>query len=293
MRSLREQEEKVQQEAEQREREEKERREREEGERARRESEEEARRKEEGKRGKEKEKRTREEEKTLADSEAEEAAQGRKAARAKERTGEHAARGGQEAAGAAAQSARRAWAKRKPGNFAKQLALLLLVLLVVSIAVVPFVPLESAPYEKAAQAWLGEPVKIGAFNLTLLPVPRLKFEKVVIGKEPQIRVATIRATPQIGSVLAEKKTFKRLELENVAFPRQYLSVLLLGRGKGESRGVERVTAKGLKLDIPGLNLPALELDASFSPGGALKSVTFVDAERKLSVKLQPRGGKAA
>src|SRR6266568_4652108 len=293
MRSLREQEEKVQ-EAEQREREEKERREREEGEeRARRESEEEARRKEEEKRGDEKEKRTREEEKTLADSEAEEAAQGRKAARAKERTGEYAARGRQEAVDAAAQSARRAWAKRKPGNFVRQLALLLLVLLVVSIAVVPFVPLEPGPYEKAAQAWLGEPVKIGAFNLALLPMPRLKFEKVVIGKEPQIRVATIRATPQIGSVLAEKKTFKRLELENVAFPRRYLSVLLLGRGKGESRGVERVTAKGLKLDIPGLNLPALELDASFSPDGALKSVTFVDAERKLSVKLQPRGGKAA
>ena len=299
MRSLREQEEKVQQESEQREREERERREREEGERregeerARRESEEEARRKEEGKRDEEKEKRTREEEKTLADSEAEEAAQGRKVARAKERSGEQAARGRQEATGAAAQSARRAWTKRKPGNFVRQLAVMLLVLLVVSIAVVPFVPLESAPYEKAAQAWLGEPVKIGTFTLTLLPMPRLKFEKVVIGKEPQIRVATIRATPEIGSVLAERKAFKRLELENVAFPRRYLSALLLGRGKGESLGVERLTAKGLKLDIPGLNLPALELDASFSPNGALKSVTFVDAERKLSVKLQPQGGKAA
>src|SRR5712691_8340469 len=295
MRSLREQEEKVQQEAEQRERGERQRKEQEE-ERARRESEEEARRKEEGKRDEEKEKRTREEEKTLADSEAEEAAQVRKAARAKDRSGEHAARGKQEAArdsGAAAQSARKAWAKRKPGNFVRQLALLLLVLLVVSIAVVPFVPLEPGPYEKAAQAWLGEPVKIGAFNLALLPVPRLKFEKVVIGKEHPMRLPTIRATPQIGSVLAEKKTFKRLELENVAFPRQYLSVLLLGRGKGESLGVERLTAKGLKLDIPGLNLPALELDASFSPDGALKSVTFVDAERKLSVKLQPQGGKAA
>src|SRR6266571_302471 len=291
MRSLREQEEKTQREDEQREREEREREEQEE--RARRESEEETRRKEEEKRDEEKEKRTREEEKTLADSEAEEAAQGRKVARAKERTGEYAARGRQGAVDAAAQSARRAWAKRKPGNFVRQLAVMLLVLLVVSIAVVPFVPLAPGPYEKAAQAWLGEPVKIGAFNLALLPVPRLKFEKVVIGKEPQIRVATIRATPQIGSVLAEKKTFKRLELENVAFPRQYLSVLLLGRGKGESLGVERLTAKGLKLDIPGLNLPALEIDASFSPDGALKSVTFVDAERKLSVKLQPRGGKAA
>jgi len=294
MRSLREQEEKTQREDEQREREEREREEQEE--RARRESEEETRRKEEEKRDEEKEKRTREEEKTRADSEPKEAAEVRKAARAKERSGEQATRRKEEAprdSGAAAQSARRAWAKRKPGNFARQLAVMLLVLLAVSIAVIPFVPLESGPYEKAAQAWLGEPVKIGTFNLTLLPVPRLKFEKVVIGKEPQVRVAVIRATPQIGSMLAEKKALKRLELENVTFPREYLSALLRGKGKGESLGLDHIAAKGVKLDIPELNLPALELDASFSPDGALKSVTLASAERKLSVKLQPQGGKAA
>src|SRR2546428_5253180 len=291
MRSLREQEEKVQREAEQREREERERREEEE--RARRESEEETRRKEEGKRNKEKEKRIREEEKKRADSEAEEeeAAQVRKAARAKEQ----AARGRQEAprdSGAAARSARRAWAKRKPGSFVRQLAVMSLVLLVVLIAVVPYVPLEPGRYERAAQTWLGEPVEIGTFTLTLLPTPQLKFAKVVIGKEPQIRVATIRATPPIGSMLAGKKTLRRLELENVTFPREYLSALLRGKGRGESLGIEHLTAKGLKLDIPELNLPALELDASFSSDGALKSVTLADAERKLSVKLQPQGGKA-
>ncbi len=290
MRSLHEQEEKVQRETEQREREEREREEQEE--RTRRESEEEARRKEEEKRDEEKEKRIREEEKKRAESEAEEAAQVRKAARAKEQ----AARGKQEAprdSGAAARSARKVWAKRKPGNFVKQLAVVLLVLLVVSVAVVPFVPLEPGRYEKAAQAWLGEPVEIGTFTLTLLPIPQLKFGKVVIGKKPQIRVATIRATPQIGSMLAGKKALRRLELENVTFPREYLSALLRGKGRGESLGIEHLTAKGLKLDIPELNLPALELDASFSSDGALKSVTLADAERKLSVKLQPQGGKAA
>jgi len=304
MRSLREEEEKAQKEAERGEREEKERSEREE--RARRESEEEARRKDEEKRDEgrkdeekrdeEKENRTREEEKMRAESEAKEAAQLRKAARAKERAGEQAARGKQEparASGAAAQSARKAWAKRKPGNFVRQLAVMLLVILAISVAVIPFVPLESGPYEKAAQAWLGEPVKIGTLNLTLLPMPQLKFQKVVIGKEPQMRVATIRATPKIGSVLADKKAFKRLELENVIFPREYLPALLLGKGKGESLGVEHLTAKGLKIDIPELNLPPLELEATFSPDGALKSVTLANAERTLSVKLQPQGGRAA
>lgn len=293
MRSLREQEDKTQREAEQREREEREREEQEE--RARRESEEEARRKEEEKRGAEKEKRAREEEKARADSEAKEVAETRKAARAKER-GEQATRRKEEAprdSGAAAQLARKAWAKRKPGNFVRQLVVMLLVLLVVSVAAVPFVPLESGPYEKAAQAWLGEPVKIGTFTLTLLPVPRLKFEKVVIGEEHPMRVATIKAIPRVGSVLAEKKTFKSLELENVTFPREYLSVLLRSRGKGESLGVEHLAAKGLRLDIPELNLPAFELDASFSPDGALKSATLASAEPKLSVKLQPQGGKAA
>jgi hypothetical protein len=291
MRSLREQEGKAQQEAEQRERAERERREQEE--RARRESEEEARRKEEEKRAKEEQKRAREEEKAQADAEAREATQSRRAARAREREDEESARSRQEAARDSGTAGRRIRARRKPGSFVRQLAVMLLVLLAVSIAVIPFVPLESGPYEKAAQAWLGEPVKIGTFKLTLLPVPRLKFEKVVIGKEPQMRVATIRATPEIGSVLAEKKTLKRLELENVTFPREYLSALLRGKGKGESLGVEHLSAKGLKLDIPELNLPVLELDASFAADGTLKSVTLAGAERGLSVKLQPQGGRAA
>jgi autotransporter translocation and assembly factor TamB len=94
-------------------------------------------------------------------------------------------------------------------------------------------------------------------------------------------------------VLAEKKTLKRLELENVTFPREYLSALLRGKGKGESLGVEHLSAKGLKLDIPELNLPVLELDASFAADGTLKSVTLAGAERGLSVKLQPQGGRAA
>jgi hypothetical protein len=94
-------------------------------------------------------------------------------------------------------------------------------------------------------------------------------------------------------MLADKKALRRLELENVTFPMEYLPALLLGKGKGESLGVEHLTAKGLKLDIPELNLPLLELEASFSPEGTLKSVTLADAEHKLSVKLQPQGGRAA
>ena len=290
-RSLREQEEQARREAEEREREEGQRREEEE--RARRESEEEARRvEEEDKRAKEEERRAREEERT--DAHAKAAGKTRKAARAKERAGEEAWRGDEEARdpNEASLSAREIWAKRKPGSLAKQFAVMLLVILIVAVAALPFVPLEPGSYEKAAQAWLGEPVKIGTVNLTLLPTPQLKFEKVVIGKERQMRAGVIRAVPVITSLLEDRISLKSLELENVTFPRELLPALLQDKGRRGSLGIQRIAAKGLKLDIPELNLPALQVEASLSSDGALQSVVFSNAERGLSVKLQPQGGRA-
>jgi len=288
-RSLREQEEKERREAEQRERYEGQRREEEE--RARRESEEEARRaEEEEQRAKEEERLAREQEKA-----AKKAAKTRKAARAKERAGEETWRGDDEAVrgpGEASLSARELWAKRKPGSLARQFAAMLLVILIVAVAALPFVPFEPGPYEKAAQAWLGEQVRIGTVNLTLLPVPQLKLEKVVIGKEHPMRVAVIKATPVVTSLLEDRISLKDLALEGATFPREFLPALLQDKGRRGSFGIKRITAKGLKLDIPELKLPPLEVDASLSSDGALNSVALYNAERKLSMKLEPKGGRA-
>ncbi|HMG61161.1 MAG TPA: hypothetical protein VK583_15635 [Burkholderiales bacterium] len=288
-RSLREQEENARREAEYREREEQQRREEEE--RARRESEEEAlRAEEEENRASEDERRAREEEKAQAKA----VKKARKAARAKERAGEDAGRGEEEARNPneASLSAREIWAKRRPGSLAKQFAVMLLLTLIVAVAALPFVPLESGPYEKAAQAWLGEPVKIGTVNLTLLPIPQLKFEKVVIGKEHPMRAALIKAAPVITSLLEDPISLKSLELENATFPREFLPALLQDKSRRGSLGVQRISAKGLKLDIPELNLPALEVNAILSSDGALQSVAILNAERRLSVKLQPQGERA-
>ena len=301
-RSLREQEENARREAEYREREEELRRQEEE--RARSESEEEARRAEEEEKEKraeeeekgaeEEQKRAREEEKRIRAEEkaqAKAAKKARKAARAKHKAwrGDEEARDSKEAS----LSARELWAKRRPGGLAKQFAVMLLLTLIVAVAALPFVPLASSSYEKAAQAWLGQPVKIGTVNLTLLPIPQLKFENVVIGKEHAMRVAVIKAVPVITSLLGERMSLKSFELEGATFPREFLPALLQNKGTRGSFGVQRVAAKGLKIDIPELGLPALDVDASLAPDGALKSVAISNAEHKLSVKLQPLGGRAA
>jgi len=67
----------------------------------------------------------------------------------------------------------------------------------------------------------GEPVKIGTVNLTLLPAPQLKFEKVVIGKEHPMRAGVIKATPVITSLLEDRISLKDLALENATFPRNF------------------------------------------------------------------------
>src|SRR6266568_1755106 len=236
------------------------------------------------KRAKEEEKRIRAEEKAQAKA----AKKARKPARAKKGRAEE-----KESSNEAALSARELWAKRRPGGLAKQFAVMLLLTLVVAVAALPLMPLESAQYEKVAQAWLGQPVKIGTVNLTLLPLPQLKLEKVVIGKEHPMRAAVIKATPVVTSLLGDRISLKSLELEGATFPREFLSALLQNKGRRVSFGVQRIVAKGLKIDIPELNLPALEVDARFSADGALQAVAISNAERKLSVKLQPQGERAA
>jgi len=90
-----------------------------------------------------------------------------------------------------------------------------------------------------------EPVKIGTVNLTLLPIPQLKLEKVVIGKEHPMRVALIKAAPVITSLLEDPISLKSLELENATFPREFLPALLQDKGRRGSLGVQRISAKGL------------------------------------------------
>jgi len=315
----RELEQKIREEEERERREQEERARREQEERARREQEERARREEEEKaaaeledifpqeedeerakeeatRAKQEERRAREEERARAKSEAKAAEKARKAARSRERAGEEVFRGDEGAlVQERARATRRAadWAKRRSGSPIRTIGAMLLIALIIGVAALPFVPLDSSPYEKAAEDWLGVPVKIGSTTVALVPSPHLKFEKLVIGEDPRIRVATVRATPELGSLASDRKAFRSLDLEGVAFPSKYVPVLLSNKGKGNLFRAARITAKKLKLDIPDVSLPPLDLEAKLGADGAVQSMVLSNAERKLSVTLMPQGRRAA
>jgi len=289
-RSLREAEEKAQVDAEERaDREEADRREDEE--RAAIEAEEaERKREEEQQQAKDEERRARRE----AKEEARAAAKARKAERSRERAGEEAFRGDEQALReeGPSQSAREVWQKRRPRSLVKGLVTLLVVAAIGGVAVLPFVPLATAPYEKAAQAWLDQPVKIGSVSLTLLPLPQLKFENVVIGRDPQMKAAVIKASPDVMTLLDDRIKVRSLALENVTVPRAFASVLLQNKAGGRGLGAQRITGKGLKLDVENLGLAPLDMDATLSADGSLKSATFSNSEQHLSIAVEPGGGRA-
>jgi hypothetical protein len=154
-------------------------------------------------------------------------------------------------------------------------------------------PLDVASFERAAQAGLGQPVRIGSAHLALFPLPQLRMERVAIGSEEKATIALVKASPELGYFLNDDKVFKSVELEGAQIPQRWLPVLLWGKANGHALRVERLVAKGLKLQAPGFELPTLDLDARLGAAGGLESAVVSDSERKTSVKIVAGDGKFA
>ena len=180
--------------------------------------------------------------------------------------------------------------RQRERNWARLISLGLFVILIVAIAAIHVVPLDVAPYEKAAQERFGEPVRIGSIHYSLLPRPHLKFEKISIGTEPQLRIGSMKGVPELGSVFAPRKVFRSVEMEGLVLQQAIAARALWGKGSDAAMRVERVFVKGLKLEVKGMTLPPLDVEASFGPAG-LEKAQLANAEQGLSVSLQTGDGK--
>jgi hypothetical protein len=182
-------------------------------------------------------------------------------------------------------------ARRRSGNVARPIAAGAFLVLAIAVAALHFVPIDSASYEKTAEEWLGQPVRIGAVYVALVPSPHLRFERIVIGKDPQLRIPMARAPFGLASLLDERKTVRRIDIEGGTLPQAFLPALL-SSGGGRFVGVERVTGKGIKLDIPGFTVPDVDVDAVLDTRGGVTNLRLSNAERRLSATLQPQAGRA-
>jgi hypothetical protein len=172
--------------------------------------------------------------------------------------------------------------RRRKSNLGRNLVLGLVVLAVIGVGVVHVMPVSTAEYEAAATEAIGKPVKIGAGRFSLIGGVQYKFDNVNVGG---LAIPTVRAFPELGSVLGDKKVFTRIELDGMTLPQDALGEALFGKAKSDRFHIERVVAKNLKL-AGALPLPVLEADVVLE-AGAMRTATLRGGEglvAKLSAK---------
>ena len=165
-------------------------------------------------------------------------------------------------------------------------------LLVVGLIVAQFIPLDTAFYGKIASRALGQPVKIGVGEFSLLPLPTVTLRDVVIGENSEIRIATAKGSPDIDSLFGDTRVFSSVELDGVTAQPVALGAVLWGKVKGQNLVIKRVHASGVKIALSGVPLPELTVDAALGRTGSVQVLSASTAGDGLSVKVEPDRGKA-
>jgi hypothetical protein len=179
---------------------------------------------------------------------------------------------------------------RRRGTWIALFALGVLAALAVAVVQIQRLPLDVASFEKAAADRLGEPVRIGALHIALLPRPHLRLENIEIGKEQQIRITSMKAVPEIGAILSRRMAFTNIDIDRMQLPQAFVARTLWGKGDDHALRVDRVTVTNLTLELQGKTMPGFYLEAVFWPAG-LQSAELNRAENDLVVTLQVDGDK--
>jgi hypothetical protein len=178
----------------------------------------------------------------------------------------------------------RAQAEHK--GWGKPIAVTLFLLLVLALAVAHFMPIDTSEYERAATDALGRPVKIGSANLSLVTGLELKFRDVSIGEG--IRIAELRAFPELDALTGPRKAFRRIEAERLKLAQDALGPALFVKLASDTFGVGRVVLKNVELTGPLVLPKGLEFDLHYDSAGVVRSA-FVRGPEALLAKLSPRG----
>ena len=176
-------------------------------------------------------------------------------------------------------------------SLGKPIALTLFALLIAALIAVHLVPLDATSFEKAAAARFGQPVKIGSVHLALFPLPRMRFDKVSVGADAPLTIETVHAVPELATLREEHKAFKSLDLEAAVIPQAWLAGLW-EKGDAEAFRIAKITARGAKLELDGLAVPALDLSLAFNEDGSLALASATSADQKTALKLEFKGAEA-
>ena len=180
-------------------------------------------------------------------------------------------------------------AARRPVKWGKPVALTIFVLLIAAVGGLHVMPVGTAEYERLATQAVGQPVKIGAARLSLVTGVQVIFDRVTVGES--IRIGQARASPDVGSLFGERKSFQRVELLSAVVPQSAIGGALFGALDSGGLRVSRVVLKEAKFEGP-LALPALDVDVAIGGDGAVQRLR-IEGPSQLVATLTPSGGDFA
>ena len=171
-------------------------------------------------------------------------------------------------------------------GWGKPIAITLFLLLVIAVGVAHVMPIDTSDYERAATDALGRPVKIGSANLSLVTGLQVKFSDVSVGET--IRIAELRAFPEIDALTGPRKVFSRIEIDGIKMEQDGVGQALFTKVKAENFSVGRVALRNVELTGP-LTLPkGLEFELIYDAEGMVRAA-FVRGPEALVAKLAPKG----
>jgi len=192
-------------------------------------------------------------------------------------------------------SVQRTKPRRKPFPAGK-VAAALLVLILSTIALLPYVmPLDSyiPAIEKKLSVQFKQAVHVGSLHVELFPRPTLKMGKVSIGDRQELKVANVAATFSLTTLFSESKRIREVELRDVvleanAFDKEVAWLQAIGESANYS--VQHVTVSNAKIASEKMLLPVFNGEVLLNEKGHVSQLILKSADAKFDVDLQQQRG---
>ena len=187
-------------------------------------------------------------------------------------------------------------AGKKPAKWGRILGAYLAGLVVIAVVLVQVAPLSFyiPQVEKLASDRLREPVTISSMHVSLLPRPYLVLDAVAVGRLQDLKIGTVRVTPELMSLFGGARVLKTVELESLSLDQDALSMASQwgtpGRdGASQKLRVDQLKLKDARLLLKGITLPAFGGVLELGRDGALRKASLRSADDKLSMEFTRTG----
>jgi len=182
-----------------------------------------------------------------------------------------------------------------PGRITLVAVVVLIALVIGGIQVAPM-SAYAPQMEKLASDAIGEPVHIGSVHASVFPGLHLKFDNVTIGMQQDVRVPSVTAYMDFGSLFADQKVITTLQIEQLQAKQEVLARLPRWLGSEEAQGrnlkVQKVVFKGAKVDVKGATLPPFDATVFMAADGRVTRATIETGGGRFEAEILPKGAEA-